>query len=159
MRKQDWEREETRIAKIGAKETAVSLPGSCIAKQCRWHRRKFSASAPWCRSAHSCTCQLQVRPRQCCDRLIFLWRGSRQLHPLVVLVQLTIREHKILDPHLSVHTIHTRILQNCTPFPGFSHDSRAVIIAYSVGKCSVFNAFLVAEWTLSKSSEKNIPNG
>ena len=72
----------------------------------------------------------------------------RQLYPLVVLVQLTIRKYKILDPHLSVHTIHTRILQNCTPFPGFLHYSRAVIIAYFVGKCSDFNAFLVTEWTL-----------
>ena len=35
MRKQGWEQKETRIAKIGAKETAVSLPGSCTAKQCR----------------------------------------------------------------------------------------------------------------------------
>ena len=72
----------------------------------------------------------------------------RQLYPLVDLVQLTIRKYKILDPHLSVHTIHTRILQNCTPFSGFLHYSRAVIIAYFVGKCSDFNAFFVAEWTL-----------
>ena len=70
----------------------------------------------------------------------------RQLHPLIVLVQLAIRKHKILNPHLSVHTIHTYILQNCTPFPGFSHDSRAVIIAHFVGKCSDFNAF----WLLSE---------
>lgn len=65
----------------------------------------------------------------------------RQLYPLVVLVQLTIRKHKILDPHLSVHTIHTRILQNCTPFSGFLLDSRAVIIACFVGKCSNFIGF------------------
>ena len=64
-----------------------------------------------------------------------------QLYPLVGLVQLAIREHEVLDPHLPVHPIHTRILQNCTPFPSFLHDSRAVIIAHFVGKCSNFNAF------------------
>ena len=64
-----------------------------------------------------------------------------QLQSLIVLVQLAIREHKILDTHLSVHPIHTRILQNCTSFPGFLHDSRAVIIAHFAGKCSDFNGF------------------
>ena len=35
IRKQGWEQKETRFAKNGAKETAVSLSGSCTAKQCR----------------------------------------------------------------------------------------------------------------------------
>lgn len=39
-----------------------------------------------------------------------------QLPPLDFLVQLAVREHEILNLHLSVHPIHIRILQNCTPF-------------------------------------------
>ena len=54
------------------------------------------------------------------DLLRFIPRHQiRQLHPLVVLIQLAIRKHEILNPHLSVHTIHTRTLQNCTPFSDF----------------------------------------
>lgn len=67
--------------------------------------------------------------------------SSLGTNPLVVLVQLAIRERKVLNPHLSVHPIHTRILQNCTPFPVFWHYSRAVIIAHFAGKRSNFNEF------------------
>ena len=36
----------------------------------------------------------------------------RQLPPLIVLVQLTIRKYKILNPHLSFHPIHARMKSN-----------------------------------------------
>ena len=62
-------------------------------------------------------------------------RTTQMLHYSLV------REHEVLNPHLSIHPIHIRILQNCTLFSGFRPYSRALTIAYFAGKCSNLNGF------------------
>ena len=41
-------------------------------------------------------------------------RTTQMLHYSLV------REHEVLNPHLCIHPIHIRILQNCTLFSGFA---------------------------------------